>query len=161
MSGKGGVAVSVGLVLGLSACFSVSSNATDDDASLSIDALSATPATVSDGESFDVTWKVSHTTKVGYVTEMGLFLGTPADLEDGSERDSRRLFNVATTAGAPNGAADSSITCTRTGNIVKCGETNGGRDVVGITDFTFRACSSYVLSSEEVCETRAVSLSFP
>jgi hypothetical protein len=95
------------------------------------------------------------------LTEMGLFLGSPEGLDDGGDRDSRRLFNVATTAGVANGADDSSITCTRTGEIVKCGETNGGRNIAGISDFTFRACSSYVLSTEEVCETRAVALSFP
>jgi hypothetical protein len=132
-----------------------------DDASLSIVSLSATPTSVGDGESFEVAWKVSHTAKVGYVTEMGLFVGSADGLDDGSESDSRRLFNVATTAGAPNSADDSSITCTRTGTIVKCGETNGGRDVAGVSDFTFRACTSYVLSEDEVCETRAVSLTFP
>jgi hypothetical protein len=157
-----GWAAPLALGLGLSGCFSVSSpDSNGDDASLSIVALSATPTSVGDGESFEVTWKVSHTTKVGYVTEMGLFVGTADGLEDGAERDSRRLFNVATTAGAPNGADDSSITCTRTGTIVKCGETNGGRNVADVSDFTFRACTSYVLSEDEVCDTRPVALAFP
>ncbi|MES1184071.1 MAG: hypothetical protein ABUL60_09655 [Myxococcales bacterium] len=157
-----GWAAPLALGLGLSGCFSISSpDAGGDDASLSIVSLSATPTSVADGESFEVAWKVSHTTKVGYVTEMGLFLGTEDGLDDGAERDSRRLFDVATTAGAPNSADDSSITCTRTGTIVKCGETNGGRDVAGVSDFTFRACTSYVLSQDDVCETRAVSLTFP
>jgi hypothetical protein len=157
-----GWAAPLALGLGLSGGFSVSSpDSNGDDASLSIVALSATPTSVGDGESFEVTWKVSHTTKVGYVTEMGLFVGTADGLEDGAERDSRRLFNVATTAGAPNGADDSSITCTRTGTIVKCGETNGGRNVADVSDFTFRACTSYVLSEDEVCDTRPVALAFP
>jgi hypothetical protein len=159
---RAGWVAPLALGFGISGCFSVSSpDAAGDDANLSIVALSATPASVADGESFEVTWKVSHTAKVGYVTEMGLFVGTADELQEGSDRDSRRLFNVATTAGAPNGADDSSITCTRTGTIVKCGETNGGRDIAGVTDFTFRACTSYVLSENDVCETRAVPLAFP
>lgn len=157
-----GWAARLALGFGLSGCFSISSpDAGGDDASLSIVSLSAMPTSVGDGESFEVAWKVSHTTKVGYVTDMGLFLGNEDGLDDGAERDSRRLFSFATTAGAPNSADDSSITCTRTGTIVKCGETNGGRDVTGVSDFTFRACTSYVLSEDEVCETRPVTLAFP
>jgi len=132
---------------------------TGDD-SLKIDSLSVTPTTVGDGESFQVTWKVSHPTKSGYVTEIGLFRGTPATLTTASQLDSSRLFNLATTAGVSNGVDDSSITCTRTGTIVRCG-TNGGQDVAGVTDFTFRACSSYVLSPDDVCEMRPVALIFP
>lgn len=163
MSNRGWLAVSLAFGLGLSACLSFNTSTEGDaggDGSLSIDELLVTPGTVADGESFEVTWKVSHTTKTGYVTEMGLFVGTPDELVDG-ERDSRRFFNVAITAGAPNHADDSSITCTRTGTIVKCGETNGGRDIADATDFTFRACTSYVLSTDEVCKTEAVSLTFP
>ncbi|HEX2877218.1 MAG TPA: hypothetical protein VHP33_38475 [Polyangiaceae bacterium] len=162
MSNRGWVVVSLALGLGLSACISLGAGADEDggDGSLSIDALSVTPEAVADGESFEVTWKVSHTNKTGYVTEMGLYVGTADELVDG-QRDSRRLFDEATTAGVANGADNRSITCTRTGTIVKCGETNGGRDIAGETAFTFRACTSYVLSTDEVCETRAVSLTFP
>jgi hypothetical protein len=162
MSNRGRVVVSLALGLGLPACIAVNTGSDDGggDASLSIDSLSVTPETVADGESFVVTWKVSHTNKTGYVTTMGLYVGTADELVDG-QRDSRRLFDEAITAGVANGADNSSITCTRKGTIVKCGETNGGRDIAGVTDFTFRACSSYVLSSEDVCETRAVSLTFP
>jgi hypothetical protein len=163
MSSWGWVAVSLALGLGLSACISLNTGGDGDgsgDASLSIDALSVTPETVADGESFEVTWKVSHTNKTGYLTTMGLYVGTADELVDG-QRDSRRLFDEAITAGVANGADDRSITCTRKGTIVQCGEENGGRDIAGVTDFTFRACSSYVLSSEDVCETRAVSLTFP
>jgi hypothetical protein len=162
MSNRGWVAVSLALGLGLSACISVNTGTGEDggDASLSIDLLSVTPETVADGESFEVTWKVSHTNKTGYVTTMGLYVGTAEELVDG-QRDSRRLFDEAITAGVANGADNSSITCTRKGTIVKCGETNGGRDIAGETDFTFRACSSYVLNSKDVCETRPVLLTFP
>ena len=163
MSTWGRAIVSLALGVGLSACFTVNTS-TDGgdsgDAELHIDSLSAAPGTVADGESFEVTWKVSHTNKTGYVTTMGLYVGTADELVDG-QRDSRRLFDQAITAGVANGADNSSITCTRRGTIVKCGETNGGRDIAGVTDFTFRACSSYVLSSEEACETRPVSLTFP
>lgn len=149
------------LCLGLGSALSACSVGAEDDADLSIDELSVTPTEVADGASFEVKWRVSHTSKSGYVTEMGLFLGTPAELVEGSERDLRRLFDVATTAGAPNGADDSSISCKRTGERVQCGKTDGSRDITGVTDFTFRACTSYVLSTEEVCETRAVPLTFP
>lgn len=167
MSNRGRAIVWLAFGLGLSGCLSLNAGTSaddggdgGDDASLNIDSLSVTPETVADGESFEVTWKVSHTNKTGYVTTMGLYVGTADELVDG-QRDSRRLFDQAITAGVANGADDSSITCTRKGTIVKCGETNGGRDIAGISDFTFRACSSYVLSSDDVCETQAVSLTFP
>lgn len=158
--GWAAVTLGLGLALALSGCFSISHGDDDGDAELRIDSLTVAPTEVADGESFEVSWKVSHTSRAGYVTEMGLFLGTPDDLVDG-ERDSRRFFDVATTAGAPNGADNSHITCTRTGTRVQCGSTDGSRDIAGVTDFTFRACTSYVLSTEEVCETRAVALTFP
>jgi len=161
MNRAGWAAAALGLGLTLSACFSISKTDSDADAALSIDELSTTATEIGDGESFEVSWKVSHTTKPGYVTVMGLFVGTPDDLAEGSERDSRRLFDVATTAGAPHGAGNSSIMCTRTGTRLQCGTTDGSRDIAGVTDFTFRACTSYVLSGEEVCETRAVPLTFP
>lgn len=163
MSNRGRVAVSLALGLGLSACIAVNTGANDDgggDASLSIDSLSVTPEAVADGESFEVKWKVSHTNKTGWVTTMGLYVGTADELVDG-QRDSRRLFDEAITAGVANGADDRSITCTRKGTIVKCGEENGGRDIAGVTDFTFRACSFYAIGTDEDCTTQAVSLSFP
>lgn len=148
--------------LGVSGCFSVKADSSDDKASVSIDSLSAEPETVNDGDTFDVAWQVSHTTTAGYVTEIGLYLGTPADLATASGRDSRSLFVVSTTAGAPNDASASSVSCTRTGTSVKCNSTYfSSRDIKGVTDFTFRACNSYVLSSDEACETRAVTLHFP
>ena len=148
-------------LLGLTFLAELTACAATGDTSLKIEAFSIAPATVGDGESFDVTWKVSHPTKTGYVTESGLFVGTPADLSSASELDARRLFNLATTAGVANGVDDSSKTCTRTGTTLRCGSTEGGRDIAGVTDFTFRACSSYVLSPDDVCEMRPVSITFP
>jgi len=133
------------------------------DANLKIEALSATPAMVADGESFEINWKVSHPTKTGYVTEIGLFLGHEADLSSSSGPDSRRLFNLAITAGVANGADESSMTCKRTGTILQCtglGGPNGGRDINLGPDMTFRACSSYVLSTDATCEMRPVIIAF-
>lgn len=148
--------------LGLSGCFSIKPDSSEDKASVAVDSLSAEPESVNDGEKFDVAWQVSHTTAAGYVTEIGLYLGTPVDLATASGRDRRSLFVVAVTSGAPNDASSSSVSCTRTGTLVKCdGTSYSSRDISGVTDFTFRACNSYVLSDDEVCETRAVSLKFP
>lgn len=135
-----------------------------DAASVSIEAFSISPTTVADGESFEVTWSVKHTSSAGYFTQMGLYMGGEAGLDTADERDSRALFSVAATAGAPSDPSSSSMTCTRTGNNLKC-DTPGSstRSVTAgeETQVTFRACNSYVLDSEEVCDFESVALAFP
>lgn len=137
-------------------------DSSEDKASVSIDSLSAEPESVKDGDKVDVTWQVSHTTTAGYVTEIGLYVGKPEDLATASGRDSRSLFSLAVTSGAPNDVSSSSMSCMRTGTNLKCDSTSSSsRDITGVTDFTFRACNSYVLSSDEACQTRPVTLQFP
>jgi hypothetical protein len=151
---------------GSSGCLSINSSATDgggDAAHVSIDSFSVTPTTVNDGESVTVTWNVSHTTTIGYVTQLGLYLGDAAGLDTAAERDARAFFTFAATQGGPNDASSSSITCPRAGNIVDCGGAQPTRDVpVGQTPVTFRACNVYAIKpASEVCDTQSSMLTFP
>lgn len=155
---------------GLSGCFSgnfgsgLDTDSGGDSASVSIEAFSISPTAVADGESFEVTWSVAHTSSAGYFTQMGLYMGGEAGLDTADARDSRSLFSVAATAGAPNDPSSSSMTCTRTGVVLKCDTTGGGSRSVTAgeeTQVTFRACNSYVLDSEEVCDFESLAMSFP
>jgi hypothetical protein len=154
----------------LSGCFSgnfgsdLDTDGGGDSASVSIEAFSVSPTTVADGESFEVTWSVKHTSSAGYFTQMGLYMGEEAGLDTADERDARALFSVAATAGAPSDPSSSSMTCTRTGNNLKCDTPgSGSRTVTAGAEMqvTFRACNSYVLDTEEVCDFESVALSFP
>jgi hypothetical protein len=134
---------------------------------VAIASVSVDPTTVADGATFEVTWDVSHSNHLGEFIEMGLYLGTAADLTSASALDARVFFDQATTPGS--GLPDPShshITCTRTGTGVLCGDGAGmGIRAVptgGLTETTFRACNSLVTdSSSEVCDTRALELTFP
>jgi len=119
--------------------------------------------TVNDGDSFTATWKVSHTTTVGYITELGLYLGDGSNLDSASARDSSAFFTLAATQGAPNDPSSSSTSCTRSALRIDCGTAQGSVEVpAGDTPVTFRACNSYVLdSSSEVCDTQTLTMSFP
>jgi hypothetical protein len=161
----GWLAVSLSCALGATGC--ASSDAEEDGggdaASVSIDEFSIEPTTVADGDTFVVTWRVSHTKSVGFFTQMGLYLGGESGLETASARDSRSLFSVAATEGAPTDPSNSSMSCTRTGNNLRCDITGGSTRSVpaGETQVTFRACNSYVLDSEEVCRMSSLVMTFP
>jgi hypothetical protein len=134
---------------------------------VAIASVSVDPTTVADGATFDVTWDVSHSNHLGELIEMGLYLGTAADLTSASALDARVFFDQATTPGS--GLPDPShshITCTRSGTGVLCGDGAGmGLRTVptgAVTETTFRACNSLVTdASSEVCDTRALELTFP
>jgi hypothetical protein len=162
-----GWVAAVVFVLGTTGCvISSTSSSTDsggNSAHASIDSLSVTPMTVNDGDSFTVTWKVSHTTTVGYFTELGLYLGDGSNLASASSRDSSAFFTFGATQGAPNDPSSSTTTCTRTAQRIDCGTAQSSVEVpAGDTPVTFRACNSYVLdSSSEVCDTQTLTMSFP
>jgi hypothetical protein len=141
-------------------CFTVSSDGESDGPSVRIESLSTSTTTLDDAASFDISWDVSHTEAAGYVTDVGLYVGTSADLETASERDRRALFKLATTHGVPDRTSKGSMTCTRNAAQLSCG---GGRHelAAGEQELTFRACNSYVLDTAEVCETRAIVLALP
>ena len=77
-----------------------------------------------------------------------------------SERDSRKLLSRAVTGSVQNDAAESSISCERTGKRLNCGSGSHG-ELPSEVELTFRACTSYVLSTEDTCEFRAFTLSLP
>jgi hypothetical protein len=148
-------------VCSMTGCFSVNTGDPDDAAaSLHIDAASVSTTTVADGDSFEFSWKVSHTKQTGYVTQVGLYVGSEGELATASERDRRALFSRAVTAGVQNDAAESTISCIRSGSALSCGGSTHDAPA-GEAELTFRACTSYVLSSEETCEFRAFTLSLP
>ena len=157
--------MAVVFIFGTTGCVISSTSSSRDSggqsAHASIDSLSVTPMTVNDGDSFTVTWKVSHTTTVGYFTELGLYLGDGSNLNSASSRDSSAFFTFAATQGAPNDPSSSTTTCTRAAQRIDCG--TGSVEVpAGDTPVTFRACNSYVLdSSSEVCDTQTLTMSFP
>lgn len=164
----GWAAIGLGCALGVSGCFFGAGPGIGDDdgggdaASVSIDDLSIEPTTVNDGDTFVVTWQVSHTTSAGYFTQLGLYLGGESGLETAAARDSRSLFSVAATAGAPSDPSSSSMSCTRTGANLRCDSGGSTRSAPAEeTQVTFRACNSYVLDSEEVCEMRSLLMTFP
>jgi hypothetical protein len=159
--------VSVLGVLGwsLTGCMvSTSSANAADRPSVAIASLSITPTTVNDGETFEVVWDVAHSSNSGEVLEIGLYAGTAASLVTAAQRDASVFFSVATTPGS--GLTDisrSSSTCTRTGSAVMCTPASGRGRTVGTEalETTFRACNSYVLDTTDVCDTRAVTMTFP
>jgi hypothetical protein len=165
----GWAVVSLGCAFGASGCFFSAGPGHDDDdgggdsASVSIDDFSIEPTTVNDGDTFVVTWRVAHTSSVGYITQMGLYMGGESDLETTSARDSRSLFSLAVTAGVPSDPSSSTMSCTRTGANLRCDTTGGSTRSTSEEEaqVTFRACNSYVLDTEEVCEMRSLLMTFP
>lgn len=144
----------------LPACFQVSTSSSQngDSAHVSVDQFDLSSAELADGDSVDVSWSVSHTTTAGYVTNIALYLGGADGLD--TAPTSRQLFDLAVTAGAPHDVSTSSQTCARTGTNLKC-DSGSTRDITGVTEVTLRACTSYVLDTEETCETQTKALSFP
>jgi hypothetical protein len=142
----------------LSGCLSVDSG--DAEAELHIHEASLSATTVNDGDTFEFSWKVSHTKKQGYVTQVGLYVGSESDLATGTDRDRRALFSRAVTGGIQNDAAEATITCSRSGNRLSC-EGALREAPAGEAVLTLRACTGYVLSDEEECEFRAFTLSLP
>ena len=165
MGKLGWLAVCLSCALGATGCSSsdADEDGEGDSPSVSIDELSIEPTTVADGDTFVVTWRVSHTTSVGFFTQIGLYLGGESGLETASARDSRSLFSAAATAGAPTDPSNSSMSCTRTGDNLRCDTTGGNTRSVpaGEAQVTFRACNSYVLDTEEVCRMRSMVMTFP
>lgn len=150
----------VASVCSLTGCVSINTGDEDADASLHIDKATVSQTSVADGDMFDFSWKVSYTKQSGYVTTVGLYVGTESDLATSSERDRRSLFTRAVTGNIQNDAGESTIECTRTAAALSCGGSNHDLPA-GEAELTFRACTSYVLSSEETCEFRAFTLTVP
>ena len=135
---------------------------------VAIASVSVSQTTVGDGETFDVTWNVTHSNNLGEVIDMGLYLGTAADLSSSSQRDARVFFDLATTPGSGlSDPSQSSITCSRAATLVTCGSGAGrtSRTVpagTGNVETTFRACNQFVTDpTSEVCDTRALQMTFP
>lgn len=120
---------------------------------VTIDSAVISKTRLADGESLDFSWRVSYTKDSGYVTTVGLFVGSEkAITQDASDR--LRLFSRAVTGNIQNDAAESTITCDRQGSLLSCG--GAGRDLpADEAHLTFRACTSYVLDTEETCEYRS------
>jgi len=114
---------------------------------------------LADGESLDFSWRVSHTTESGYVTQVGLFVGSEESITANAP-DSSRLFERAATGNIENDASESTVSCKRSGSTLGCG--GGYYDLpADEAQLTFRACAFLVLSSEEECDYRAFTLALP
>jgi hypothetical protein len=114
---------------------------------------------LADGESLDFSWHVSHTKDSGYVTEVGLYVGSKEAIT-ANPSDNSRLFDRAVTGNIQNNASESTVNCVRRGGSLGCG--GAYYDLpVNEAQLTFRACASYVLSSEEVCDYRSFTIALP
>jgi len=124
-----------------------------------IDSAEMSKQELADGESLEFSWRVSHTKEAGYVTDVGLFVGSEEAIMADAP-DTSRLFNRAVTGNIQNDASDSKVTCTRKGSSLSCG--GPFYDLPqGEAQLTFRTCASYVLSTEEACDYRSFSLTLP
>jgi hypothetical protein len=143
-------------------CVSVegcSSIAGPEGAWVKIDSAQISKEDLADGESMDFSWHISHTKESGYVTEVGLFVGSEEAIMANAP-DTQRLFDRAVTGNIQNDASASTVSCTRKGNALGCG--GGYYDLpANEAQLTFRACASYVLSTEESCDYRAFMLTLP
>lgn len=140
-------------------CASCGLKDSPEGAWVTIDSAVMSKTSLADGESLDFSWRVSYTKDSGYVTDVGLFVGSEkAITHDPSDR--LRLFSRAVTGNIQNDAAESTITCDRHGSLLSCG--GAGRDLPqDEAHLTFRVCTSYVLDTDETCDYRSFKLELP
>jgi hypothetical protein len=126
---------------------------------VTIDSAEISKQALADGESLDFSWRVSYTNDLGYVTDVGLYVGSKEAIAANAP-DTSRLFNRAVTGNIKNDASESTVSCTRRGGSLSCG--GAYYDLpANEAPLTFRACAGYVLSSEEVCDYRSFTISLP
>src|SRR3954471_809002 len=90
------------------------SKAGEGGAWVTIDSAQVSKDALADGESLDFSWRVSHTKESGYVTEVGLYVGSrEAIMADAP--DTLRLFDRAVTGNIQNNASESTVSCMRRG----------------------------------------------
>src|SRR3954471_23691705 len=96
------------------------SKAGEGGAWVTIDSAQVSKDQLAEGESLDFSWRVSHTKESGYVTQVGLFVGSEEAIRADAP-DTLRLFDRSATGNIDNNVSGATVSCKRNGNSLGCG----------------------------------------